>query len=125
MPILVGIYDIINGLFQLFYAMVMSTALAMSGLVARGDITKTEGYENLIFGITAFALPALLAIVGGIYNIERRRWGLALTGSIAATIPFMPWFVAVLKFFPPDRLAFMLPGMAAIVLTVLSMKEFE
>ena len=117
MPITAGIYDILNGLFQLVSAAIIFIYARLS----EGGIIYAETY----FGITALALSALLAIVGGIYNIERARWRLALIGSIAASIPFMPWFVVVRLYFPPQSLLFMLPGIAAIVLTVLSRKEFR
>jgi len=53
-------------------------------------------------------LIAILAIVGGVYALQRKIWGLALAGSIAA-------------FFSP---AWVL-GVAAIVFTALSKNEFE
>jgi len=46
--------------------------------------------------------------VGGVYALQRKKWGLALVGSIAA-------------FFPPKWIL----GIAAIVLTVLAREEFE
>jgi hypothetical protein len=49
----------------------------------------------------------ILAIVGGIYALQRKIWGLALAGSIAAFFP--SWIL----------------GIAAIVLTALSKNEFE
>jgi hypothetical protein len=53
-------------------------------------------------------LIAILAIVGGIYALKRKIWGLALAGSIAAF--FNPWWYL---------------GIAAIVFTALSKNEFE
>jgi len=50
---------------------------------------------------------AALALVGGIYALQRKRWGLALAGSIAAFLP-----TGIL-------------GIAAIIFTVLSKNEFE
>jgi hypothetical protein len=60
---------------------------------------------------TALALPfavvGILAIVGGIYALQRKIWGLALAGSIAAFFP--SWIL----------------GIAAIVFIALSKNEFE
>ena len=56
-----------------------------------------------------FLCLSALAIVGGIYALRRKKWGLALTGSIAALI--VPWFWFL--------------GIAAIVFTALSKSEFE
>jgi hypothetical protein len=47
------------------------------------------------------------ALVGGIFALQRRRWGLALAGSIVAILPFS------------------LLGMAATILVVLSKDEFD
>jgi uncharacterized membrane protein HdeD (DUF308 family) len=55
-----------------------------------------------------FLLAAgILAIVGGIYALKRKKWKLALAGSIAA-------------FFGSSPL-----GVAAIIFTALSKNEFE
>lgn len=48
----------------------------------------------------------IVAIVGGVYAIQRRTWGLVLTGSICATL--LSWLL----------------GIPAIILTALSKKEF-
>ncbi len=48
-----------------------------------------------------------LALVGGIFSLQRKRWGLSLAGAIVAILPFS------------------LLGMTALVLIVLSKNEFE
>ncbi len=48
----------------------------------------------------------VLAVVGGVYALQRRRWGWALAGAIVAALPFS------------------LLGIAAIVLLALSREEF-
>lgn len=55
-------------------------------------------------------LPVLgvLAVVGGIHALQRKKWGWALTGSIAALLPIC-----------------VLVGIAAIILTAQSKNEFE
>ena len=58
-----------------------------------------------LWGIFIFT-ASILAIVGGIYAQRKKRWGLALAGSIAA-------------FFGSSPL-----GVAAIIFTTLSRKEF-
>ena len=37
-----------------------------------------------------FALVGVLGIVGGLYALKKKRWGLAVAGAIAATITFFP-----------------------------------
>jgi hypothetical protein len=50
---------------------------------------------------------AVLAINGGIFAIQRRKWNWALTGSIAALLPFS------------------LLGLASLILVALAKEEFE
>ena len=54
-----------------------------------------------------FTLLGVLAIIGGIFAIKRRNWGLALAGAIAATLTFFPC------------------GIPAIVFVALAKPEFE
>jgi hypothetical protein len=49
----------------------------------------------------------MLAVIGGIYALQREKFGLAVTGSIAAFLPFS------------------LLGLASIILIALSKDEFE
>ena len=68
-----------------------------------------SGGGLIALGAVAFIVCVallVLAVVGGIYALQRRNWGLALTGAIIATLPFS------------------LLGVAAIVLLALSKEEF-
>ena len=62
----------------------------------------------LLLRIVAVPIVVLgiVAIVGGVYAIQRKMWGLALAGSICAT--FLGWLL----------------GIPAIIFTALSEKEF-
>jgi hypothetical protein len=43
--------------------------------------------QNLaIVGAVFFAITATLALIGGIFALQRRMWGMALVGSIAAIL---------------------------------------
>ena len=61
----------------------------------------------IIFAVCVIA--GILAIAGGIYALRRKRWGLALAGSICALPSLYTWFL----------------GIIAIILTVRSKREFE
>ena len=56
-----------------------------------------------------FIIAGILAIVGGIYAIRRKRWALALAGSICAVLSLYTWFL----------------GIIAIVFMIRSKSEFE
>jgi hypothetical protein len=44
------------------------------------------------------ALIGVLAIVGGVYALRRKNWGLALAGAIAGTITFFPCGIPAIIF---------------------------
>jgi hypothetical protein len=54
-----------------------------------------------------FIAAGTLALMGGIYSLQRRKWGLALVGSVAA-------------FFPCGIF-----GLISVILLILSRDEFE
>jgi len=57
--------------------------------------------------VIAVLIVVTVAIVGGIYALRRRIWGLALAGSICALVGFL------------------IPGILAIIFVSLSKSEFE
>jgi len=118
MPIAAGILDIFSGAFQLLAAIFFHIASMLS------DTWPLQDWETYLV-VTALVLSAFLAIGGSIHNMRRTNWPLAMAGSIAASalFPLVVYFV-VYEVAPPF-LIIMLPGIIAIVLTVLSRKEFE
>jgi len=113
MPTVAGILGIVSASFKL---------LAVFGLIIA--IVVVEGNPYIDLSLAAGGVPVnvvailwiitiplavfgILALVGGIYALRRKRWGLALAGSIGAFLPSS------------------LLGMASVVLTALSIKEFE
>jgi hypothetical protein len=111
MPTVAGILDIVASALS-FLAIILALA-GISVLAYTEGICTTMGIpETLILAIVVmFAIFAIivdiLAIVGGTFALRRKKWGMALTGSIAAF--FASWPL----------------GIAAIVFTTLSKKEFE
>jgi len=113
MPATAGILDIISGSFGLFAGMILLVLGTLGSEILRFfEVGIPEISPAVILALfSAVAVPlaiaGILAIVGGIYAIRRKMWGLALAGSIAAFFP--SWLL----------------GIAAIVFTILSKKEFE
>jgi hypothetical protein len=105
MPMTAGILDIVAGSFGLIGAFVF----AFMGSIMRMVPDVPTFLCPIFIGIAGpVAIVAILAIVGGVYALRRKIWGLALAGSIAA-------------FFTPSWAL----GVAAIVFTILSKNEFE
>jgi hypothetical protein len=86
-------------------------ALIIAIVAVRSEHRVYVDEVNPVGILVAIAVPlaalAVLAMVGGILALQRKSWGLALAGSIAAVLPFS------------------LVGMAALILTALSRDEFE
>ena len=60
----------------------------MGALVPTPDILGTITAVTMIAGIVMLII-GIIALVGGIHSIKRKRWGLALAGAILS-FPFLP-----------------------------------
>jgi hypothetical protein len=113
MPKVAGILDIVAGAFGLFIILIWGLWFAAFFIFIPSGRPDFDGFPMSLMAIIfipmgIFMLAAgILAIVGGIYALRRKTWGLALAGSIAA-------------FFGSSPL-----GVAAIIFTALSKNEFE
>lgn len=108
-----GILDIIAGISGL----VGGIPLLVIALVGSGVLGTLPDPEVRFLAILPMALflplallcflSGVLAIAGGIAAFNRRRWGLAVAGSIAAVFGFFP------------------VGIAAVIFTILAESEFR
>ena len=123
-----------------------ATVVVVSGMmVALGVGPATTSDEPIllvfliIFGIPSIML-GILPIVGGIYAVRRRRWLLALAGSICALIfGIVTNYIALgttgawLLFLVPSSsllaalpfVVFGLLGLLALIFVILGKREFE
>lgn len=78
-------------------------------LVAYLAIAAGAGASEFLYTFVAlpFLLLGLISIVGGVFAIMRRRWGLALAGAIAGLV------------------CNFIPGVIAVVLTGMARTEFK
>ena len=108
-PTVAGILAIISGVLGLIWAI----SLFIGFGVVSGALDIPTGYipefvPGLVLGLAIpSAIIAVLAIVGGVYALQRKMWGWALAGSILAILAFLPL------------------GIAATVLAAQSKNEFE
>ena len=108
-PTVAGILAIISGVLGLIWA----TSMFIGYGVVTGALGIPTGYiPEFVPGIVlGTAIPTLIiavvALVGGIYALQRKMWGWALAGSICAILAFLPL------------------GIAATVLAAQSKDEFE
>ncbi len=102
MPTAAGILSIIAGAIGFFWGIVMATV--------GGIVGATEGI--FWFGTIGAPLIAIgiVAIIGGVFALRKRTWGLALAGAICSLcVPPYTWFLAI----------------PAIVFIALSKQEFR
>ncbi|MFH1381355.1 MAG: hypothetical protein ABIH70_00480 [Chloroflexota bacterium] len=62
-----------------------------------------------------YALIGILAIVGGVFALQKKRWGVALAGAIGATIVFLPTGIPAIIFVSLGKQEFSEPSRPAIV----------
>ncbi len=95
-PTVAGIFEIIDGAFSamvslgLFIgAIVIGTGATWAGFNEADFAPMTIGAVAAIVVVIAVVVLALaiLELIAGISALQRKRWGLALAGSIAAAIP--------------------------------------
>jgi hypothetical protein len=102
-PTTAGILSIISGAIGVTFCIVV--------VVLGSTIGAFFGFE-VVWGWSTFAIPliisGIIAIVGGIYALRRKIWGLALVGSICALIG-------------PGSLL----GLLAIIFVIMGKREFE
>jgi hypothetical protein len=108
-----GVCDIVAGICGLAGGIPL-LVLALVGSSVLGTVPDPKLHILNLIPLALFLPLALLcwlagvvAIVGGIAALNRRRWGLALAGSIAAVFGFFP------------------VGIAAVVFTILAEPEFR
>jgi hypothetical protein len=102
-PTTAGILSIIAGVFGLLGAIVIG--------VVGGTLAGLEEIPGISTIFAAIAIPliiiAIIAIVGGIYALKRRIWGLALAGTICSLLCI--WIL----------------GIPAIIFVILGKNEFK
>jgi hypothetical protein len=115
-PIVAGILNIIVGVFNLigmFLIIIVIVAIG-SGILALSAFINIipmwlSGILQGVLIIIAVLLGVFsaLPLIGGIYSVQRKNWGLALAGSIAAILSSTPL------------------GITSTVLVALAKNEFE
>lgn len=103
MSLTAGILEILRG------AWLSLAALALFGFSLAAPSAGWGMSTGIAFMVMVpiVVILAALSIAGGIFALKRKKWGLALAGSIAATLP-----LSIL-------------GIVSLVLVIISKKEFE
>jgi hypothetical protein len=104
-----GILSILAGTVHLIgwfgLALVLSHQVHGYSFLGQGILKSTSVW---IF-VSPFMIAAAIAIIGGIFALLRKNWGLAMTGAICSIFSPLTWFV----------------GAAATVFVVIARPEFS
>ncbi len=111
LPIIVGILDIMAGILSLVCFALLALISIAAPIVPIESIGCALGLQIslglIIFLASLFLMFGAVSLVGGVYALQRRKWGWVIAGSICSLLP-----KPVL-------------GLVAIILTVISRDEFE
>jgi hypothetical protein len=110
MPTVAGILDIITGV--LSFTVTLIVAL-LAGVFFESSYDSYSGQEFSAVMVwlvlfLPFFIVSLLAIIGGIFSLKKKAWGMALAGSICSILTIWGWFM----------------GVASIIFVSLSRNEF-
>jgi len=102
--IVVGALSLIGGFLMSLFFSIMSTTSYWDGSI------NSENVNAVVWALfSPYFIICVLAITGGILALRRKLWGFALAGAICSLLTWWAWMA----------------GVAAIVLVVLSRKEFN
>jgi hypothetical protein len=111
MPVAAGIICIVVGALSLIGSFLAALFFSVMTNSTYWDGTITaESASAIVWAIfLPYFIICVLAIIGGVFALKRKIWGLALTGAICCLLTWWAWMA----------------GVAAIVLVALSKKEFN
>jgi hypothetical protein len=111
LSIIAGAIGVVAGLILLMVTFMVSSVFADGSIYYGSGMSEEQMITMLsvIYGGMAFLalVGGVLGIVGGIFSVQRKRWGWALTGAIAGCITFLPL------------------GIASVVLVAIGKSEFN
>jgi hypothetical protein len=105
-----GSFGILSALFLVLVALLISSFPQIADAPGIANVYTAEMINivqiiYLVTGVISFLL-GILSIVGGIYSLKKKMWGLALAGAIAGIFVFLP------------------TGIAAVIYTAMGHREF-
>jgi hypothetical protein len=93
MRIAAGVLQIISGIINIliFIGLLIASIFTISSITSWfNDIPYTDvniAGVILVSLAVAFLVAGILSLIGGIFSLQRKHWGLALTGAIFTLFP--------------------------------------
>lgn len=91
LAIISGAFGVLGGILGAIFSIYMIGSMYGQGYVY-GTPPQFTQFMTIFYSAIGvfFAIVGILGIVGGVFALKRRRWGLALAGAIAGTVTFFP-----------------------------------
>jgi len=112
-PVVAGVLSLVSGAFGILgsIAMILVSVFFWSAISVSANTPDEFPFFifqtfYLVWGIIILVL-SILAIIGGIFSLQRKNWGMALTGAIASILTFLP------------------TGIVAVIFVALSKQDFK
>ena len=113
-PVMAGILDIVSGAIGMvggIYFVILSSLLRSIHEYLKVDPAVIKNIEQIVSNIIAvpfiLVFAGIIAIIGGVYALQRRIWVFALAGAVFSFVLFWPF------------------GLASIIITAMSREEFS
>lgn len=108
MPVIGGVLILIGGVLTLLSGVALIGSAGFLDSLMLVDIEGFDAFENLLTACGAILLIfGLIGVIGGIFGIQRKHFGLAIVGGIFS---LLGWFI---------------PALIGLILVAISRKEFE
>jgi hypothetical protein len=109
-----GVLSIISGALGIISGLLMFLIIPLINFAISEDpgaYDVTPQMMDFITGLYVGVLLGALAIIGGIFSVRRKVWGMALTGAIAGILTFFPLGIASVILVSIGRTEFSQPVM--------------
>jgi hypothetical protein len=95
-PVAGGIISIVAGSIHLLGWLAIIVALSVPAFIRMYADMPRIGPWIAVICTVPLIIVAIIAIIGGVFALKRRRWGLALAGAICAIFSPISWYLGVI-----------------------------
>ncbi len=115
-----GVFSIVSGVLGILAAIGIIIFIIFFGIMINAEFEDIYSMEMedefftmmfVIYGVMGFLYIVLgiLAIIGGAFSLQKKHWGFAMAGAIAASMVFYPCGIAATVFVALAKPEFIVP----------------